>query len=152
EHAEGLLAIALLPVETVVEDEVSRLAPYRALFDDRGYLALSLHCGPSDEAELARRLELSRRLRMPLIAVNDVHYHVPERRPLHDVLTAIRHGVTVAELGARRFANAERHLKSPAEMAALFGRCPQALARTLELAGRCNFSLDSLRYEYPEEL
>jgi error-prone DNA polymerase len=68
------------------------------------------------------------------------------------VLTAVRHGVTVAELGALRHPNGERHLKSPAEMAALFAGYPQALAHGLELAGRCRFSLDELRYSYPEEL
>jgi error-prone DNA polymerase len=152
DHAEGLLAILLTLAGKAVEDDVQRLAPYRALFGDRCYLAAALHRGSNDDAELDRRVELARRLRMPLIATNDVHYHHPLRRFLHDVLTAIRHGVTVAELGERRFPNAERHLKSPAEMAALFHRCPQAIAHTLELAGRCHFSLDDLRYEYPEEL
>jgi error-prone DNA polymerase len=128
------------------------LTPYRSLFGKRCYLAAALHHGPNDSEELDRRIELARRLRLPLIAVNDVHYHQPARRYLHDVLTAIRWGVTVAELGERRFANAERHLKSPDEMAALLHRCPEAVGRTLELAGRCNFSLDELRYEYPEEL
>ncbi len=89
---------------------------------------------------------------VPLAAANDVHYHVPERRFLHDVLTAIRHGCTVAELGRRRFANAERFLKSPVEMATLFAECPGAIDRTVEIADRCTFSLDELRYEYPHEL
>jgi len=152
EYAEGLLAIVLTLPKTESEDDVKSLAPYRALFGDRCYLAAALHRGPNDNLELDRRVELARRLRLPLIAVNDVHYHHPLRRFLHDVVTAIRYGVTVAELGERRFPNAERHLKSPAEMAALFHRCPQAIAHTLELAGRCTFSLDELRYEYPEEL
>ncbi len=90
--------------------------------------------------------------RLPLLATNNVHYHDPARRPLHDVLTAIRHGVTVAQLGARRFPNAERHLKSPAAMAQLFAAQPDAIAHGLELADRCTFSLDELRYQYPEEL
>src|SRR5262249_4754182 len=82
----------------------------------------------------------------------DVHYHHPERRPLHDVLTAVRHGTTVAELGMLRFGNGERHLKSAAEMTELFARCPRALAYGIEIADRCTFSLDALRYEYTEEL
>ena len=81
-----------------------------------------------------------------------MHYHVPERAALHDVLTAIRHGCTVAEATRHLFANAQRHLKSPEEMAALFADAPDALRRTLEIAERCTFSLDELRYEYPEEL
>ena len=71
---------------------------------------------------------------------------------LQNVLTAVRHGTTVAELGHRRFSNAERHLKSPDEMRRLFAECPEAVSRTVELADRCTFSLDELRYEYPEEL
>ncbi len=86
------------------------------------------------------------------MAVNDVHAHVPARRPLQDVLTCIREHCTIEEAGYRLFANAERHMKSPAEMALLFARYPDALARTLEIAWRCRFSLDELRYEYPDEL
>ena len=81
-----------------------------------------------------------------------MHYHVPQRRPLHDVLAATRFGCTVAELGEHRLANAERHLKSPEEMRDLFAEAPDAIARTVEIADRCTFSLDELRYEYPEEL
>jgi error-prone DNA polymerase len=80
-----------------------------------------------------------------------VHYHEPGRRALQDVVTCIRAGCTVAEAGFRLAANAERHLKPPAEMARLFRRHPAALARTVEIAESCRFSLDELRYEYPEE-
>ena len=89
---------------------------------------------------------------VPLLAANDVHYHDPSRQPLQDVLTATRYGTTVAELGHRRFPNAERHLKAPADMLRLFPECPDAVARTVEVADRCAFSLEELRYEYPEEL
>jgi error-prone DNA polymerase len=166
EHADRLLA-AVVPMSgewrvASGEKEFSSLAPrpsplaplfrYREVFNGRCYLAVSLHRGPEDERQLEEMMELSRRARLPLLACNDVHYHDPARRPLQDVLTAIRHGVTVAELGEKRFPNGERYLKTPAEMAALFHRCPQALTHGLELAGRCHFSLDELRYEYPEEL
>ena len=97
-------------------------------------------------------LALSRQARAPLVAAGDVHYHVPERQALYDVLTATRLGSTVAEVGKHRFTNAERHLKSPEAMAALFSRAPEAIRRTVEVAGRVQFSLDELRYEYPEEL
>jgi error-prone DNA polymerase len=89
---------------------------------------------------------------LPLVAANDVHYHIPARQPLHDVLTATRLRCTVAELGEHRFPNAERHLKSPAEMQQLFRGSPELVARTQEVASRCRFSLDELRYEYPHEL
>ncbi len=86
---------------------------------------------------------------MPLVATNDVHAHGAERRPLQDVLTCIREHCTVHDAGYRLFANAERHLKPPAEMARLFRDYPEAVARTVEIAEACTFSLDELRYEYP---
>ena len=88
---------------------------------------------------------------MPLVATNDVLYHTPERRPLQDVLSCIRAGCTIGEAGFRLAANAERHLKSPAEMARLFRSYPDAVARSVEIVERCKFSLDELRYEYPDE-
>jgi error-prone DNA polymerase len=148
EHAEGLLAVVLPDFG----DTGKNLARFRDVFGDRCHLAVALHNGPNDDDEMDRLIKLGRRARLPLVATNDVHYHSPERRQLHDVLTAIRHGVTVAELGKRRFANGERHLKLPAEMKALFRRCPKAIAHALALAERCHFSLDELRYEYPEEI
>jgi error-prone DNA polymerase len=110
-HADGLIAAVVPPGKAAPPDELER---YRDVFAGRCYLAAALHHGPRDAAELRRLAALARRLRLPLVATNDVHYHDPARRPLHDVLTAIRHGVTVARLGARRFPNAERHLKPPA--------------------------------------
>ena len=84
-----------------------------------------------------------------LAAAGNVHYHLPGRRALCDVLTAIRHGTTVAAAGGLLFPNAERYLKSPEQMVALFAEVPEAVHRTVEIAGRCTFSLDELRYEYP---
>ena len=146
-HADGLLAVVSAPYGA---DQA--LHQYRDIFRDRCHLAVSLHRGPDDEARLAQRIQLARRARLPLVATNDVHYHVSERRRLHDVLTAVRHGLTVAELGVHRFANGERHLKSPAEMAALFRACPEAIANGLALASRCHFSLAELKYYYPAEV
>ena len=79
---------------------------------------------------------------LPLMATNDVLYHTAERRPLQDVLTAIRLNTPVAEAGLELAANAERHLKPPAEMARLFRRHPQALAETLRFARELTFSLE----------
>ncbi len=89
--------------------------------------------------------------RVPLIAIGDVLYHAPERRPLQDVMTCIREHVTLATAGRRLEANAERHLKSPQEMARLFRDAPEAVGETLHLLERCRFSLDELKYEYPDE-
>src|SRR5690606_16452133 len=79
-----------------------------------------------------------------------VHLHRPERQPLQDVLTAIRHRTTVAELGQRAFPNAERHLRPIEVLATLYP--PEMLEESCRIAERCRFSLDELRYEYPEEL
>ncbi len=131
---------------------LSSLLCYRDLFADRCYLLAELHCGPDDRRKWEHLQQLSRQTRIPLVAAGDVHYHLPERAVLHDVLTAIRHGCTVAEATPHLFPNAQRHMKSPLEMAALFADAPAVLRRTVEIADRCTFSLDELRYEYPEEL
>ena len=125
EHADGLLAAVL--IDATAADGLRHLRQYASLFRDRCYLAVALHHGANDERRLEQCLALAGQARCPAVATNDVHYHEPGRRPLQDVLTAIRHGLTVAELGNRRFANGERHLKAPAEMHALFAGHPQAL-------------------------
>ncbi|MBX9896524.1 MAG: error-prone DNA polymerase [Qipengyuania sp.] len=115
------------------------------------HLAASfLHTG-DDIARIERLDALARANGLTLLATNDVHYHAPERRPLHDVMTAIRHKTTVAKAGYLLAANAERHLKSPAEMIELFARWPHAIAAARGVADGCRFSLDELKYEYPEE-
>ena len=86
-----------------------------------------------------------------ILATNDVHYHAPDRRPLQDVMTCIREKATIAKAGFLLNPNAERHLKSPEEMARLFARWPHAIAATREFADALDFSLDELRYEYPRE-
>ncbi len=151
EHAEGLIACVVSRDGDEEQLETS-LPRYRDLFGDRCYLLAELHCGPDDRSHLSRLMRAARTTGVPLVAANDVHYHDPSRQPLQDVLTATRHGCTVAELGHRRFPNAERHLRSPADMVRIFAECPEAVARTVEVADRCTFSLDELRYEYPEEL
>ena len=125
---------------------------YRDTFADRCYAAVELHLGAHDQLQLAKMKELAVDAQMPVVATNDVHYHIARRQSLQDVLTAIRHGCQISQLGARMFPNGERYLKSPDQMANLFRGCPEAVARTLEISERCTFSLDELRYEYPEEL
>ncbi len=87
---------------------------------------------------------------LPLTAAGDVHMHVRERRGLQDALTAVRHGVTLAEAGTRLFPNGERHLREPERLAKLYPA--ELLAETVKIAALANFSLDELRYEYPREL
>jgi error-prone DNA polymerase len=116
------------------------------------YLAASYLYRGDDIARIERLDSLARAHGLALLATNDVHYHAPERRALQDVMTAIRHKTTVAAAGHLLHPNAERHLKSPAQMQRLFARWPHAIAAARAVADRCEFSLDELRYEYPEEI
>src|SRR5437660_1132979 len=100
---------------------------------------------------IADRNTLAGEMRTPLVATNDVVYHHPDRKPLADVLACIREKCTIFHAGYRLEANAERHLKPGIEMARLFAQYPQAVARSLEIVSRVQFSLDELRYEYPDE-
>ncbi len=150
-YSTGLLA-GVLPHDRDDDSLVEWLGRFRELLADRSYLVGELSKGPDDEAALARLVQLSTRSRVPLVAAGDVHYHARGRLALQDVITAVRLRTTVAEAGERLFPNAERYLKSPAEMHERFAAAPLALARTLEIAERSTFSLDELRYEYPEEL
>ncbi|MGB7655528.1 MAG: error-prone DNA polymerase, partial [Novosphingobium sp.] len=102
-----------------------------------------------DLARIARLDALAQDNGLEILATNLPLYHAAHRRPLHDVMTAIRHKTTVAMAGHLLQANAERHLKSPEEMARLFAAWPHALSAARELADACQFSLDELRYEYP---
>ena len=129
----------------------SRLAALARTAPGRTFLA-GVHYHRGDEPRrLGLLAELGERMGTPLVAVNDVSYHAPQRRPLADVLTCIREKCTIAEAGLRLAVNAERHLKAPAEMARLFAGFPQAVARTVAIAQACRFSLSELKYEYPDE-
>jgi error-prone DNA polymerase len=147
-HGEGQIIIAL-PPEHLNEGFSTTLSNLIYNFKNRIYLAASKLYYGGDDRRLAALAGLAAHARVPLVATNDIHVHSPERRPLQDVLTCIREHCTIREAGFRLYANAERHLKPPEEMARLFARYPEAIARTLEIAERCRFSLDELRYEYP---
>ena len=149
-HAEGQVLLAVPPAEPDAAFE-AELAGLAGDLDARPYLIASRAYGARDVRRIDRLAEIAGRLRTPLVATNDVLFHTPERRPLQDVLTCIREKCTIHDAGFRLEANAERHLKPPEEMARLFKRWPDALARTLEVSDRCAFSLDQLQYEYPHE-
>ena len=148
--SEGQIFIALPPL-TFADDFTSRLSALAAAASRRTYLAgVHYHCG-DEPRRLSLLAELGERVGAPLVAVNEAAYHTPERRPLADVLTCIREKCTIAEAGLRLSVNAERHLKAPAEMARLFAKFPQSIARTVDIAKACRFSLAELTYEYPDE-
>ena len=153
-HGEGQILVLLPPEQAgraglAAHAERARCAA--ADFRGRAYLAAQYLYRGDDRRRLARLAEIAARTGLPLVATNDVLYHVPERRPLQDVLTCIREGCTIGEAGFRLAANAERHLKPAAEMARLFRGHEEAVEKSLEIVERCRFSLDELRYEYPEE-
>jgi error-prone DNA polymerase len=132
-------------------DFIDRLAALARAAPGRTFLA-GVHYHRGDEPRRLGLLnELGERLGAPLVAVNDVHYHAPGRRPLADVLTCVREKCTLRQAGLRLSANAERHLKPAAEMARLFKNFPDAIARTTAIAEACTFSLTELPYEYPDE-
>jgi error-prone DNA polymerase len=148
--AEGQIFIAL-PPETLTPIFAGHLEQLAHVAPGRSYLA-AIHRHRGDEPRRLGTLdELARRSGTPLVAINDVHFHTPERRPLADVVTCIREKCSIHEAGFRLAANAERHLKPGAEMSRLFAAFPDAVARTLEIAGACNFFLDDLKNEYPDE-
>ncbi|WP_324827586.1 error-prone DNA polymerase [Qipengyuania zhejiangensis] len=117
----------------------------------RHIAAAYLYAG-DDIARIEALDALARENGLGILATNDVHYHTPDRRPLQDVMTAIRHKTTVARAGHLLHGNAERYLKPPATMVRLFDRWPHAIAATRDVADACDFSLDELAYEYPEEI
>ena len=147
-HAEGQILVAL-PPDLLDDSFAAALRELRHNIKSGLYLAANHLYRGDDNARVAALAALAESCATPLVATNDVHYHAPQRRPLQDALTCIREGCTIDEAGHRLHANAERHLKPPEEMARLFNRWPDSLARTLEIAEACRFSLDELRYEYP---
>jgi len=148
-YAEG--QIAVLVAEAADDLCAQRLRRLSDRFGDRAYLALTLQRRPGNQLRLHELANLAATIRVPTVVTNDVLFHVPERRLMQDVVTAIRHNCTIDELGFRRERHADRYLKPGSEMARLFSRYPEALARTVEMAARCRFSLDELAYQYPEE-
>ena len=115
------------------------------------YLGVRASFDGRNKERLARNAEWAAAKNLPLVAQNDVLYHVPDRRPLQDLLTCIREGCTVDDAGFRLEAHAERHLKPPEEMARLFRGYEEAIGCTSEIAKACSFSLSELSYQYPDE-
>ena len=148
--AEGQVLMAVPParLDEAFAADVERLA---GEFPGQVYLAAARPYGARDLKRLHRLETIAREARAPFVATNDVLYHDPTRRPLQDVVSCIREKCTIESAGLRLEANAERHLKTAAEMARLFARFPGALERTIEILDRTPFSLDHLSYHYPNE-
>lgn len=152
-HAPGLLALwggegSLL---TQAQEPTSVASLLRDAFGDRLYALLTRHRQASDVLQERRLRTRAARYGLPLVAATEVLYHTPALRPLQDVLTCIRHQVTLTTAGRRIKPNAEHALLTPEAFTALFADAPEAVARTVDVAARCTFSLAELRYRYPAE-
>src|SRR5436305_12505420 len=151
EFSEGQLVALTLPHRFEAASILSVLARLQNSRADGVWLAASLLYRGDDRRRLARLNQIAVAAKVPLLATNEVLYHHPARRPLQDVLTCIREKTTIDMIGKRLEANAERYLKPADEMARLFRDIPDAIAETMRFAGRITFSLDQLKYQYPDE-
>lgn len=150
EWGEGLIAI--LAPDAVDETTILRLRRTAETFPGRAYCALTLRRRPRDHLRLHALINLAAEAGVPTVATNDVLFHHPSRRILQDVVTCIREGCTIDDAGFKRERHADRYLKPPEEMARLFRLWREAVARSVEIADRCRFSLDELAYQYPHEV
>ncbi|BAK67329.1 error-prone DNA polymerase [Sphingobium sp. SYK-6] len=147
--AEGLVAI-LLPDEP--DDELAgQLRELRDVFGSNGYLALTLRRRPKDAARLHALAAAADAQSIRCVATGDVLFHSPERRPLQDVVTAIRERTTIDALGFRRERFMDRNLKSPQEMERRFSAFPDAIQASADIAALCAFDLSEIQYQYPYE-
>jgi len=156
-YAEGILFILVPPASMTTQfdfepDFLNALIEYKQMLGDALYLGAVRSYQANDAKKLYRLAELSQLYQVPLVATNDVHYHVPERRELQDILTCVREKCTIANAGYRLYQNAERYLKSADEMQRLFAQYPEAIANAQRIADACRFSLSELTYVYPEEI
>ncbi len=149
QHSERVQLIAL-PGAQLDQFETHFPRFKRALPTLRHIAASYLYTG-DDIARISRLDCLAKTHGLSILATNNVLYHVPDRRPLHDVMTCILHKTTIQKAGFLLNANAERHLKSPNQMIRLFARWPHAIQATREVADACRFDLRELAYEYPTE-
>jgi len=148
-YSEGLIGI-LVP-DMPDEPCAVQFRKMAEIFGDRAYVSLCLRRRPNDQLRLHKLSNLAVKHRVKAVVTNDVLFHEPGRRQLQDVVTCIRTGTTIDDVGFERERHADRFLKPPEEMARLFPRYPEALARTMEIVERCRFSLEELVYQYPEE-
>jgi error-prone DNA polymerase len=151
DHAEDQHFILPFP-PVLTESARTHIQQCANTFQGNLHLALTHSCRGDDKQWIRIVAGFAQSLGIPTVVTNDVLYHYPGRKMLQDVVTCIREKCTLAEAGFRLDANAERHLKPPQVMAQLFSEWPDALEATIEIADRCRFSLDELRYQYPEEI
>ena len=145
----GCEVLLVIPFAITMEAAYSISARARGLFGLNLWLAVELLLKPDDALYQHKLAQLSKLTGVPLVAAGQVHMHVRSRKPLQDVISAVRLGATVADCGFALQPNAEGHLRSRERLAQIYP--PALLANTLTVAARCSFSLDELRYQYPLE-
>ncbi|MFS4437436.1 error-prone DNA polymerase [Paracoccaceae bacterium GXU_MW_L88] len=150
EHGKGMILIALPGAD--IPESLQDIQAIQRRFPGSTFLGAAPRYDGSDQGHLDVCAELAQRCSAPMVAVGDVLMHRAARRPLADVLTCMREGCTIDNIGRRALLNAERRLKGRADMERVFYRYPAALRRTLEIAARCSFSLSELSYQYPDEI
>lgn len=134
------------------EDKTCRfLSDLANRFHGKIYVALTRVYGPHDRRRLEKLADVAKTCNLPSLAIGDVLYHIPERRPLQDVLSCIREGTTLKNVGQKLEPNAERHLKSLPDTAHLFKGYEAAITATVSVFNKLNFSLDELKYQYPDD-
>jgi error-prone DNA polymerase len=156
-YAKGLKLIAVPPAALnehfdFNQDFKNALREYKWAFGKDIYIAAARSYQGDDTKRLYRISQLAEQLNVPMVATNDVYYHHPGRRELQDILTCIREKCTIYNAGFRLYQNGERYLKENDEMLRLFRNYPDAVHRTQEIADACQFSLNELKYVYPEEI
>ncbi|WP_454888754.1 error-prone DNA polymerase [Sphingobium indicum] len=148
-HAEGMIAI-LVP-DLPDSATLANLSDLRNVFGRRAYMALSLRRRPDDLARIHALDAMARRAGVRSVATGDILYHIPEARPLQDVMTAIREKTTIDGLGFKRERYMDRNLKSPQEMERRFAAFPDAIQASDDIAAECRFDLGEIQYQYPYE-
>ncbi len=157
QHNSGLIALSGCPrgrvPSAIARGDIERAADcarqFKEVFEDRFYLELWNHYLTQEQVIGKHLLALSAKHQIPWVVTNNVHYSVPEKRIVHDVLTCLRHEVTLAEAGRRLRPNGSWYMKSPDEMAHLWRHNLDGVKNTLVVAERCEFRLGSLRTPLP---
>ena len=157
QHSKGMLFVAVMPGVLdrhfkFEQEFVNAIAQYREALGKQLYLAASRTYLGNDDKLIFRVSQLAERLDIPVVATGDVHYHDHSRRELQDILTCVREKCTIQEAGFRLHQNAERYFKPVEEVQRLFRKYPGVIENTLQISEACTFSLDELKYVYPEEI
>lgn len=156
-YAKGIIFILVPPAALNAQFDFeitfkNALREYKWALGNNIYIAAARSYQGDDTKRIHRIAQLAERMEMPMVATNDVYYHHPARRELQDVLTCIREKCTIHDAGFKLYQNGERFLKPLKEMQRLFKNYPKAIERTHEIVAACQFSLESLKYVYPEEI